>query len=483
MYFRLPLLGAVVFLSSNALAQSYRYHLNTISTCTGWYDNSGDYGCAEIRDVLGISPANFTRWNPSISLDCEGWEIYTSYCTWVSSEFPTPTTTTTKSTSTAPTPTVKPSPSSWTPIGCWPVGATDFPTLDYSASAISNISVSKCGDACYSVKNTNYIFAGISGGTQCLCGDFVRNDMTDEINKKCNIPCAGSANQTCGGTGFISVYQAVFAPFNETTTSISSSTSRAISSSTKISSTSSSSVLSSKTSTTSSKASSTTSLTISSTSSKTSSTSSKPSSTSSKTSSTSSKTSSTSSKTSSTSSKTSSTSSRPTSTAAPISSDGACGSLSKVGATCTGSTFGTCCSSSGYCGNTSAYCDAGCQTAFGICKPSGSNTSPDGTCGGTAKYNCLNSAFGNCCSQYGYCGNTVDHCSTGCQSAFGTCTTTATSQTSAKISTDGTCSGTNGYTCAGSSFGGCCSEYGWCGNTDDHCLKSKNCNAAFGKCT
>ncbi|PVH77059.1 hypothetical protein DL98DRAFT_639122 [Cadophora sp. DSE1049] len=257
MHLRLPLLTVWVYLSSRALAQTYRYHLDTISTCTSWYDNSGDYGCTEIRDTLGISPANFTRWNPSISLDCEGWELYTSYCSWVDSEFPIPSTTTTSTSTTAPSPTAKPSPSSWTSIGCWPVGDSDFPTLDYSASAISNISPSKCGNACYSVKDSNYVFAGISAGSECLCGDFVRNDMTDEINKKCNITCAGGTNQTCGGMGFISIYQAVFAELNETTTTTSSSTSTGTS--TRVSTSTSSSVVTSKTSTTSSKTSSTTS--------------------------------------------------------------------------------------------------------------------------------------------------------------------------------------------------------------------------------
>ncbi|KAH7383554.1 hypothetical protein BKA64DRAFT_760328 [Cadophora sp. MPI-SDFR-AT-0126] len=426
MHFRLPLLAVVVYLSSRAVAQTYRYHLDTISTCSSWYDNSGDYGCTEIRDTLGISPANFTRWNPSISLDCEGWELYTSYCSWVESEFPIPSTTTTKTSTTAPTATAKPSPSSWSSIGCWPVGESDFPTLDYSASTISDISPSKCGSACYSVKDTNYVFAGISSGSQCLCGDFVRNDMTDEINKKCNITCAGNTNQTCGGTGFISIYQAVFGELNETTTTTTSSTSSGTS--TRVSTSTSSSVVTTKTSTTSSST------------------------------------------------------AKPTPTAAPVSSDGTCGALSPVRATCEGSAFGSCCSSSGYCGSTSAYCDAGCQTAFGTCVPSGSNTSPDGSCGGTTGYSCTGSAFGNCCSQYGYCGNTVDHCATGCQTPFGTCTGTGTGP-DATVSTDGTCAGVSGYTCLGSEFGNCCSAYGWCGNTDGHCLASNDCNPDFGACS
>ncbi|KAF2272019.1 FAD-binding domain-containing protein [Westerdykella ornata] len=119
--------------------------------------------------------------------------------------------------------------------------------------------------------------------------------------------------------------------------------------------------------------------------------------------------------------------------------------------------------------------------------------SPDGTCGGANGYTCLNSAFGNCCSQYGWCGSTTGHCGTGCNPAFGTCTnnpppssTVRSSSTpqptpTKRVSTDGSCAGTNGYTCLGSTFGNCCSQWGWCGSTVDHC--GTGCNSAFGSCT
>jgi hypothetical protein len=48
------------------------------------------------------------------------------------------------------------------------------------------------------------------------------------------------------------------------------------------------------------------------------------------------------------------------------------------------------------------------------------------------------------------------------------------------VSTDGSCAGTSGYTCAGSSFGNCCSRYKWCGSSKDHC--GTGCNSAFGSC-
>ncbi|KAF2006993.1 carbohydrate esterase family 4 protein [Amniculicola lignicola CBS 123094] len=124
----------------------------------------------------------------------------------------------------------------------------------------------------------------------------------------------------------------------------------------------------------------------------------------------------------------------------------------------------------------------------------------DATCGGTNKYTCKGSAFGNCCSAAGWCGSTTDYCGTGCQASFGTCGTAATSTSvkpsstiptstraptpstiTNKVSTDGTCGGTTNFTCQGSSFGNCCSQYGWCGTTTDHC--GTGCQKTFGTCT
>ncbi|KAI3400377.1 hypothetical protein diail_3394 [Diaporthe ilicicola] len=52
----------------------------------------------------------------------------------------------------------------------------------------------------------------------------------------------------------------------------------------------------------------------------------------------------------------------------------------------------------------------------------GNKVSTDGNCGGTTAQTCLGSTFGDCCSQYGYCGSTSVYCGTGCQSGFGKCT-------------------------------------------------------------
>jgi hypothetical protein len=51
--------------------------------------------------------------------------------------------------------------------------------------------------------------------------------------------------------------------------------------------------------------------------------------------------------------------------------------------------------------------------------------SVDGSCG--SGVTCLGSSFGDCCSAYGWCGSTAAFCATGCQSGFGKCDTPSTS--------------------------------------------------------
>ncbi|KAK4197368.1 hypothetical protein QBC40DRAFT_351025 [Triangularia verruculosa] len=51
--------------------------------------------------------------------------------------------------------------------------------------------------------------------------------------------------------------------------------------------------------------------------------------------------------------------------------------------------------------------------------------SADGQCGG--EFTCLDSSFGQCCSAHGWCGNTEEHCGSGCNPVFGLCTIPASS--------------------------------------------------------
>ena len=95
-------------------------------------------------------------------------------------------------------------------------------------------------------------------------------------------------------------------------------------------------------------------------------------------------------------------------------------------------TLGTCGSSATGAAGTAAVVSSGAAKATaktflavsnavaGVKSPGGPLTvSADGVCGGSVT--CAGSTFGQCCSQYGYCGVSSDYCGQGCNPAFGTC--------------------------------------------------------------
>ncbi|KAI1776687.1 hypothetical protein F4818DRAFT_440087 [Hypoxylon cercidicola] len=97
------------------------------------------------------------------------------------------------------------------------------------------------------------------------------------------------------------------------------------------------------------------------------------------------------------------------------------------------------------------------------------------TCGnigaGTEGYTCPNSL---CCSQYGYCGSTVDYCEAGCQAEFGMCLTGSGGNDS---SDDGRCGPDfDNEVCDDTE---CCSAEGYCGTTTDHC-RAPDCLFDYG---
>ncbi|TLS27126.1 hypothetical protein PpBr36_04961 [Pyricularia pennisetigena] len=197
-----------------------------------------------------------------------------------------------------------------------------------------------------------------------------------------------------------------------------------------------------------------------------------------------------------------------------------------------------CCSDYGYCGDEPDYCDVRwCQVQYGRCgdapappptTTSGTTTisstgttatatsppaptgtlvaSTNGQCGNSTT--CAGSPFGSCCSEYYWCGSGAAYCGAGCRGPFGTCgdgsaplpppassstaltsTSTSSSSTSSagvprpsNASTDGRCGVDAGrFTCTGTNYGPCCSDYGWCGDGPDYCTPLY-CQADYGIC-
>ncbi|KAH8654595.1 hypothetical protein BGZ60DRAFT_418839 [Tricladium varicosporioides] len=112
-------------------------------------------------------------------------------------------------------------------------------------------------------------------------------------------------------------------------------------------------------------------------------------------------------------------------------------------------------------------------------QPTSTIMSNDRTCGSQNKYTCRGSSWGTCCSQYGWCGSDLSFCGTGCQHAFGDCLSAITVRRA--ISLDGICGAPTGNTCFSSTHGQCCSSSNFCGDTISYC--GVGCQASFGLCT
>ncbi|OUM65771.1 carbohydrate-binding module family 18 protein, partial [Piromyces sp. E2] len=165
-----------------------------------------------------------------------------------------------------------------------------------------------------------------------------------------------------------------------------------------------------------------------------------------------------------------------------VSSNGRCGTNDG------GCPSGECCSKYGWCGRSEQHCNVseGCQSEFGKCNQDVQyRVSSNGRCG-TSDGGC---PFGECCSKYGWCGRSEQHCnvSEGCQSEFGDCKEkslvnnekkTIISPEKSNSSNHGKCGKDYGKC----SDGQCCSQYGWCGKSEEYCSIDQGCQSKFGKC-
>ncbi|KAK8146891.1 hypothetical protein G3M48_002466 [Beauveria asiatica] len=203
---------------------------NTVESCVEWYNNGMGETCEYIRDYFGITPEQFSSWNPSIGLDCKPWE-FQSYCIVTkerneeySRTHTTTTTTTTKTTETSSITALGPSPTSWADKGCF-VEGTDTNILQKSMSGDGDdgLTIPKCQDLCYRERTR---FTGLKNGNQCWCSNYVIGDhATNQTD--CNLPCSGDKATICGGKDRINVFDAQYQgllPIDSRTWSASSGT-------------------------------------------------------------------------------------------------------------------------------------------------------------------------------------------------------------------------------------------------------------------
>ncbi|RYP82192.1 hypothetical protein DL770_005642 [Monosporascus sp. CRB-9-2] len=181
---------------------------DTAQDCVEWYNNSENESCEAVRKYFGITPEEFHKWNPSVSLDCQPWQ-YQSYCILTLEKFNNTVTTTSSSTITTSTTSVVtpgPSPTSWTDMGCY-VEDSKLPILQKNLSPAGGdaaLSIPKCKNACY---RRAYGFAGVQEGNQCWCGNYVGGEWASN-QTDCNTPCTGDKKTFCVGKGLLNVFKA-----------------------------------------------------------------------------------------------------------------------------------------------------------------------------------------------------------------------------------------------------------------------------------
>jgi hypothetical protein len=156
-----------------------------------------------------------------------------------------------------------------------------------------------------------------------------------------------------------------------------------------------------------------------------------------------------------------------------------------------------CCSASGFCGNSPAHCGLGCDPKHsfnGKCANPGPGPTPptpptplpkpptpsnQEACGTV-----MCSSNAPCCSKYGYCGSTPDHCGNGCQagkSFNGKCLAAPSTPTPNPPITPPKQLACGKSMCT--SAAPCCSKYGYCGSTPAHCGGGCQAGKSFnGKC-
>ena len=174
----------------------------------------------------------------------------------------------------------------------------------------------------------------------------------------------------------------------------------------------------------------------------------------------------------------------PSSTLTP-STNGQCGNVT----TCAGSTFGNCCSEYYFCGDELAFCGEGCRVGFGRCGVVPGLSSSSSLYSSSSFSSSSSSTFGPSSSSTTIPTSTPS--TTGTTSTSISTSTRTPSPTSStapiptNVSTAGRCGADgNGQTCTGSRFGKCCSSYGWCGDdANDYCRVLWGCQVQFGICT
>lgn len=93
-------------------------------------------------------------------------------------------------------------PAGWKYDGCYTEGTGGRALSQQQAGGNTN-TVESCINTCVAA---GYTVAGLEYSSQCFCDNSLHNGAAPADSSKCNMPCAGNANEMCGAGDILSVY-------------------------------------------------------------------------------------------------------------------------------------------------------------------------------------------------------------------------------------------------------------------------------------
>ncbi|XP_050420558.1 uncharacterized protein LOC126833331 [Adelges cooleyi] len=90
-------------------------------------------------------------------------------------------------------------------LGCYAENANDPENrlLKGPAQPYNNNTPQKCSEICFKM---GYVYAGVTYGSECWCGNQRPSKSSMVENSNCNVPCSGDSRQFCGGGWKTGVY-------------------------------------------------------------------------------------------------------------------------------------------------------------------------------------------------------------------------------------------------------------------------------------
>lgn len=207
-----------------AASQTYPHDAGAHPDCTQWIDvtDPAIHTCQITLSQWHLQLETFRALNPSVRADCTPWLAHTSYC--VATHMPTSDTVTTtfhardhalpkrRENSVHRRSSDDGDNVDWEDKGCYapspsaPLSSSGEPAGILGFRFLPTSVFESLGGCAFKCQGSGYPFAGVQEGDKCFCGNEVIGVLAKDKGE-CNTPCAGLADENCGGDGRMRVME------------------------------------------------------------------------------------------------------------------------------------------------------------------------------------------------------------------------------------------------------------------------------------